>query len=103
MNACLRRRNHKKRKIIQPLRRYVNCSPAFGFCPGLRIAGHELKITADAGTQRGKIEFTDSRRQSGGIIAHVKAPLRIRGKMNNLEVTPSASRMASRICNSETL
>jgi hypothetical protein len=50
VNVCLRRGNHKKRKIIQPKRCPVNRPPAFGFCPGLRIAGHELKITADAGT-----------------------------------------------------
>ena len=66
------------------------CQPPTGvrILSGLRIAGHELKITADACTQRRKIEFTDSRGQFGGVIAHVKAPLRIRGKMNNLEFNP---------------
>jgi hypothetical protein len=50
VNVCLRRGNHKKRKIIQLSRWSVNRPPAFGVCPGLRIAGHKLKITANAGT-----------------------------------------------------
>src|SRR3977135_828322 len=49
---------------------------------------HESKITAKAGAERGKIEFTQRGRQPRGVITHVKVPFYVRGPVSDLEVNP---------------